>query len=181
MFMMSPCLPLNYSTLNMKIPTVKFKKLYSGARVPAKKTFGAAAYDIYYPYAETITLYSGDLRVVSTGLAMEIPEGWKGEIYSRSGLASKGLFVVNQPGKIDSDYRGEVIVLLYNSSQKEITLVSGARIAQFELNPVYAFEWKEVDELSVTERNYAGLGSTGGDVGYSFSVDEGYRRGKEVE
>ena len=141
--------------------TVKFKKLCEGARIPQKKTAGAAAYDIYYPYKEAVTIYPGDLRIVSTGLAMEIPEGWKGEIYSRSGLASKGIFVVNQPGKIDSDYRGEIKILLYNSSHSEITLIKGARIAQFELNPVYDFEWSEVDELSDSERGDGGLGSTG--------------------
>ena len=143
-------------------PTVRFKKLYSSARVPEKKSFGAAAYDIYYPYEDAVILYPGDLRVVSTGIAMEIPEGWKGEIYSRSGLASRGLFVANQPGKIDSDYRGEINILLYNSSSNSITLVTGTRIAQFELNPVYDIDWKEADELSVTERNYGGLGSTAG-------------------
>ena len=158
---------------------VKFKKLCEGARTPQKKTAGAAAYDLYYPYDEAVTLYPNDLQIVSTGLAMEIPAGWKGEIYSRSGLASKGIFVVNQPGKIDSDYRGEIKVLLYNSSSKEITLVRGARIAQFELNPVYPFEWSEVDELSITERNYAGLGSTGGGLGNPPTVEEGYRSGKQ--
>ena len=162
----------------MTTPVVKFKKLCASARVPQKKSFGAAAYDIYYPYENAITLYSNDQRVVSTGLAMEIPEGWKGEIYSRSGLASRGIFVVNQPGKIDSDYRGEIKILLYNSSSNDITLVKGARIAQFELNPVYDFEWREVDELSATERGDAGLGSTGGQGRYSSAVEEGYRGGK---
>ena len=160
-------------------PTVNFKKLCLSARVPEKKSFGAAAYDLYYPYDDAVTLYPNDLRIVSTGLAMEIPEGWKGEIYSRSGLATKGIFVVNQPGKIDSDYRGEIKILLYNSSSNNIILVKGARIAQFELNPVYDFEWREVDELSVTERNHAGLGSTGGGLGDPPAVEEGYRSGKQ--
>ena len=160
-------------------PIVKFKKLCSSARVPEKRSFGAAAYDIYYPYGDSITFYPNDLRIVSTGISMEIPEGWKGEVYSRSGLASRGLFVANQPGKIDSDYRGEIKILLYNSSSNSITLVKGARIAQFELNPVRDFEWREVDELSVTERNYAGLGSTGGGLGDPLTVEEGYRAGKQ--
>jgi len=163
----------------MIAPTVRFKKLCRGVKLPEKRSFGAAAYDLYYPYDEAIILYPSDLRVVSTGLAMEVPDGWKGEIYSRSGLASKGIFVVNQPGKIDSDYRGEIKVLLYNSSSNQITLVKGARIAQFELNPVYDFEWREVDELSVTERNHAGLGSTGGGLGDPPAVEEGYRSGKQ--
>ena len=162
-------------------PVVKFKKILKHSRIPEKQTSGAAAYDIYYPYEDAVILYPSDLRVVSTGLAMEIPPGWKGEIYSRSGLASKGIFVVNQPGKIDSDYRGEVKVLLYNSSMSEITLVKGARIAQFELNPVHDFEWREEDELSVTERNHAGLGSTGGGLGNPPTVEEGYRSGKHCD
>ena len=160
-------------------PTVNFKKLCPSARVPEKKSFGAAAYDLYYPYDDAVTLYPNDLQIVSTGLAMEIPEGWKGEIYSRSGLATKGIFVVNQPGKIDSDYRGEIKILLYNSSSNNIILVKGARIAQFELNPVYDFEWREVDELSVTERNHAGLGSTGTGLGNPPAMEEGYRSGKQ--
>ena len=77
--------------------TVKFKKLCPGATIPQKKSQGAAAYDIYYPYDDPVTLFPTDLRIVSTGLAMEIPEGWKGEVYSRSGLASRGIFVANQP------------------------------------------------------------------------------------
>ena len=160
-------------------PIVRFKKLCSSARIPQKKSFGAAAYDIYYPYEDAVIIYPNDLRVVSTGLAMEIPEGWKGEVYSRSGLASRGVFVANQPGKIDSAYRGEIKILLYNSSSNAITLVKGARIAQFELNPVYDLGWREVDELSVTERNHAGLGSTGGGLGDPPAVEEGYRAGKQ--
>ena len=70
--------------------------------------------------------------------------------------------MANQPGKIDSDYRGEVKILLYNSSSNSITLVTGDRIAQFELNPVYDIDWREEDDLSVTERNQGGLGSTAG-------------------
>ena len=160
-------------------PVVKFKKMLKYASVPQKKSFGAAAYDIYYPYDQPLTIFSQELRLVSTGLAMEIPEGWKGEIYSRSGLASKGIFVVNQPGKIDSDYRGEIKILLYNSSINGLTLVKGARIAQFELNPVYDFEWREEDELSVTERNHAGLGSTGTGLGNPPAMEQGYRSGKQ--
>ncbi len=165
----------------MDKPVVKFKRLCPSARAPEKKSFGAAAYDIYYPYEDAIILYPGDLRIVSTGLALEIPEGWKGEIYSRSGLASRGLFVANQPGKIDSDYRGEIKILLYNSSSNSITLVKGARVAQFELNPVHDFKWSEMDELSVTERNHAGLGSTGLGLGTPPTMEEGYRSGKEIE
>jgi len=142
-------------------PTVLFKKLMPSARMPEKKSARAAAYDLYYPYETPVTIHSHSQRMLSTGLAMEIPKGWKGEIYSRSGLASQGIFVVNQPGKIDSDYRGEIKVLLYNSSYDDVTLVKGARIAQFELNPVYDFNWVETNELSDSERGDGGFGSTG--------------------
>jgi dUTP pyrophosphatase len=144
-------------------PIIKFKKVCEEARIPERATDGAAAYDIYYPYDEPITVYPTPWRtvtVVPTGIAMEIPTGWKGEIYSRSGLATKGIFVVNQPGKIDSDYRGEIKVLLYNSSAVPITLAKGARIAQFELNPTYDVVWEE-DKLSESPRGESGLGSTG--------------------
>jgi dUTP pyrophosphatase len=142
-------------------PTILFKKLLPSARLPEKKSVGAAAYDLYYPYETPVTIHSHSQRVISTGFAMEIPKGWKGEIYSRSGLASKGIFVVNQPGKIDSDYRGEIKIILYNSSHSDITLVKGGRIAQFELNPVHDFYLVETNELSDSERGDGGLGSTG--------------------
>ena len=145
-------------------PIIKFKKLCEEARIPEKATEGAAAYDIYYPYDEPITIFPGPFETVNTvptGIAMEIPAGWKGEIYSRSGLASRGIFVANQPGKIDSDYRGEIKVLLYNSSPNAVTLAKGARIAQFELNPTYEVVWEE-DKLRDSPRGDSGLGSTGG-------------------
>ena len=100
--------------------------------------------------------------MVGTGLAMEIPKFWKGDIYSRSGLASKGVVVANSPGKIDSDYRGEIKVILHNNRNVDIVGIKlGDRIAQFEINPVHDLEFEETKTLEKSIRGEAGLGSTG--------------------
>jgi dUTP pyrophosphatase len=137
---------------------VKYTKLSRNAQIPTKATQGSAAYDLYA--TENVYIPHGETAVVSTGLSMEIPEGWKGEIYSRSGLASKGIFVANSPGKIDSDYRGEIKVILHNTRREIVGIHSGERIAQFEINPVHPIDWEE-EELTDTERGEGGLGSTG--------------------
>lgn len=137
---------------------VKYTKLSPNAKIPTKATEGSAAYDLYA--TEGVYIPHGETMVVSTGLAMEIPEGWKGEVYSRSGLASKGIFVANSPGKIDSDYRGEIKVILHNTRREIVGIHAGDRIAQFEVNPVYSIEWEE-SALTDTERGEGGFGSTG--------------------
>jgi len=126
--------------------------------LPTRKTEGSAAYDLCA--SEDKSLFPGVVTIVSTGLYMEIPKGWKGEIYSRSGLASKGIFVANQPGKIDSDYRGEIKVILYNTNKWEKQIRKGDRVAQFEIQPVYSIDWSE-GALSTTDRGEQGFGSTG--------------------
>jgi len=99
---------------------------------------------------------------VGTGLSMEIPKFWKGDIYSRSGLASRGVVVPNSPGKIDSDYRGEIKVLLHNNRSVDIIGIElGDRIAQFEINPVHDMEFEEVATLEESTRGDGGFGSTG--------------------
>ena len=139
---------------------IQFKKLHPKATIPTKGTEGSAAYDLYA--VETAYIPVGETVAVGTGLSLEIPQGWKGEIYSRSGYASKGIVVPNAPGKIDSDYRGEVQVLLHNARNHDMVAISaGDRIAQFELNPVYEVEFEEVDGLSETDRGEMGFGSTG--------------------
>ena len=137
---------------------VKYTKLSGKAQLPSKATDGAAAYDLYA--VENVYIPHGETAVVSTGIAMEIPEGWKGEIYSRSGLASKGIFVANSPGKIDSDYRGEIKVILHNTRREIVGIHAGDRIAQFEVNPIHTIEWEE-SVLTDTDRGEGGLGSTG--------------------
>ena len=137
---------------------VGYKKLTEKAQLPSKATDGAAAYDLYA--VENVYIPHGETAVVNTGIAMEIPEGWKGEIYSRSGLASKGIFVANSPGKIDSDYRGEIKVILHNTRREIVGIHAGDRIAQFEVNPIHTIEWEE-SVLTDTDRGEGGLGSTG--------------------
>jgi len=143
----------------MKTPQVKIKLLTHSALVPVRKSNDAAAYDLFSD--ETIGLPPNKVTAVKTGVALEIPRGWKGEIYSRSGLSLKGLVVANQPGKIDSDYRGPIKILLHNWTSSYIALTKGDRIAQLEINPVYDVDFVEVDELSKTDRGEKGLGSTG--------------------
>ena len=139
---------------------VKFKRLDFAATIPHKATPGAAAYDLYS--VENAHIPPGVTLLVCTGLAMEIPEGWKGEIYSRSGLASQGLVVANSPGKIDADYRGEIKVALLNTAREGIIgIEAGTRIAQFEINPVHDIEFEEIEDLSDTQRGEGGFGSTG--------------------
>jgi len=138
---------------------VKIKYLTETAKTPSRKTAGAAAYDLYAD--ETVYIPRETTVAIKTGLAMEIPEGWKGEIYSRSGLAYRGLVVANSPGKIDCDYRGEIMVLIHNQSNEGVAcLEAGDRIAQFEVNPVYHIKFDN-GELSDTERGEGHFGSTG--------------------
>ena len=138
---------------------VKIKLLTQSASVPVRKSNDAAAYDLFSD--ETLGLPPNMVTAVKTGVSLEIPRGWKGEIYSRSGLALKGLVVANQPGKIDSDYRGPIKILLLNWTSSYIVVARGDRIAQLEINPVYDVDFVEADELSETDRGEGGLGSTG--------------------
>ena len=139
---------------------VGVKKVKSYAMVPAKASKGAAAYDLYS--AEEIFIGPLQSVVVGTGISLEIPEGWKGEVYSRSGMAKNGIVVANSPGKIDSDYRGEIFVLLYNNNKQDVAGIRrGDRIAQLEINPCHEIDWVEVVDMSKTERGDGGFGSTG--------------------
>jgi dUTP pyrophosphatase len=139
---------------------VKYTKLHPMASVPQKGTEQAAAYDLFS--IEDVYIPVGETVMIRTGLAMEIPHGWKGEIYSRSGLASKGIVVANSPGKIDSDYRGEIKVLLRNERVTDLVGIKrGDRIAQFEINPVHPIDFEESENLDFTSRGDQGFGSTG--------------------
>ena len=139
--------------------TVKYTKLRPDALLPTKGTEQAAAYDLYA--CENVFIPPGETCIVGTGLAFQIPEGWKGEIYSRSGLTYNGVVVANSPGKIDSDYRGEIKVLIYNRGKTLVGIEPGTRIAQFEINPVYSIRFEECENLELTERGEGGFGSTG--------------------
>ncbi len=149
-------------------PTVKFKKLVPNAMLPMKATQGAACYDLFA--CDTVCL--DDMRtckVISTGIAIELPPGYTGLVCSRSGLAAKeGVFVLNAPGVIDEDYRGELKVILGRlpytpqwPSEKYTMIEPGMRIAQLMIMPVTSIAVEEVTALTTTARGEGGLGSTG--------------------
>ena len=118
--------------------------------------------DIARLVAEELTLSAGETKLVHTGLAMEIPVGYGGFIFARSGLATKrGLAPANKVGVIDADYRGEIMVALHNHGTAPQTLEKGERVAQLVLMPYLAAEYFETDELSDTERGAGGFGSSG--------------------
>lgn len=141
---------------------VNIKKLKENATIPTYGSANAAGSDLYACIEEALTIEPGDTFLVPTGLAMELPEGYAGLIYARSGLASKkGLAPANKVGVIDSDYRGEVMVALHNHSKKAATIEPNERIAQLVITPYIAAAFNTVDELDSTERGAGGFGSTG--------------------
>lgn len=141
---------------------VKVKKLKPNAILPTYGTPEAAGADLYACLDAPVTIQPGESVFVPTGLAMEIPVGCAGLIYARSGLACKqDLAPANKVGVVDSDYRGEFIVVLHNHGNQPRTVLSGDRIAQLVIAPVLTPGFYEVSELSNTERNTSGFGSTG--------------------
>ena len=132
-----------------------------GLPLPAYATAGAAGMDVMS--AEDVTIAPGARHAVATGLALAIPQGYEIQVRPRSGLAFKhGITVPNTPGTIDSDYRGELKVLLINHGTEDFTIARGDRVAQLVLAPVVQAAWAEVDELDATARGAGGFGSTGG-------------------
>lgn len=146
----------------MTIP-VKVKRLPhgEGLPLPAYATPGAAGMDVVS--AEDVTLAPGARYAVATGLALAIPQGYEIQVRPRSGLALKhGITVPNTPGTIDSDYRGELKVILINHGPEPFVIARGDRIAQLVLAPVVQAAWHEVEALDATSRGAGGFGSTGG-------------------
>ena len=141
---------------------VRVKKLDPNAILPTYGSECAAGADLYACNTEEITIKSGETVLVHTGIALEIPEGFAGLIYARSGIATKrGLAPANKVGVIDSDYRGEIMVCLYNHSSSVQTIADGERVAQLVITPFLKVEYNEVSELSDTERGEGGFGSSG--------------------
>lgn len=133
---------------------------FTGLELPAYATQGAAGMDVLA--AEDVTLAPGGRHAVATGLAMEIPPGYEIQVRPRSGLALKhGVTVPNAPGTIDSDYRGELKVILINHGTEDFAIRRGDRVAQLVLAPVVQASWLKVDELDETARGAGGFGSTG--------------------
>jgi dUTP pyrophosphatase len=142
--------------------TVNVKKLHPGAALPAYETAGSSGMDVCACLDAPVTVPAGKIVTIPSGLAFEIPCGYEIQVRPRSGLARKhGLTVFNSPGTIDSDYRGELAVILINSSDSEFTVRHGDRIAQLVLSPVTRAVLKEAARLSDTERGSGGFGSTG--------------------
>lgn len=132
-----------------------------GLELPRYATDGSAGMDV--AAAEDLTLAPGERHAVATGLALAIPEGFEIQVRPRSGLALKhGISVPNTPGTIDSDYRGELKVILINHGNEPFAIARGDRIAQLVLAPVVRASWEEVAELAETSRGVGGFGSTGG-------------------
>jgi dUTP pyrophosphatase len=130
--------------------------------LPAAASAGSSGCDLRAALAGELVLRPGERLLVPTGLALEIPPGWEGQVRPRSGLALRhGIGMVNAPGTIDSDYRGEVGVLLINLGAEPFTLRRGDRIAQLVIARVESVEWEEAEALDGSDRGEGGFGSTG--------------------
>jgi dUTP pyrophosphatase len=130
--------------------------------LPRYHTSGAAAFDVQANLDAPITLGSLERAVVPTGLYVALPEGYEAQVRPRSGLAAKhGISLVNTPGTIDADYRGEWGIIMVNLSNEPYTIEDGDRIAQVVIAKCEQVEWTEVDELDTTERHAGGFGHTG--------------------
>lgn len=139
---------------------LKFKKLTDKAIKPTYGTEFSAGADLYS--TEKVVISCGETKLIKTGIAVEIPVGYVGLIYARSGLATKrGLAPANKVGVIDSDYRGEIMVALYNQSGVEQIVEQGERVAQMVITPYLKVDYQEVEDLQDTTRGSGGFGSTG--------------------
>ena len=141
---------------------VRIKKLRENAVVPTYGSEFAAGADLYAAVEESVTIAPSETKLIPTGIAMEIPVGYAGFIYARSGLASKkGLAPANKVGVVDADYRGEVMVALHNHGKTEQTIEKAERIAQMVIAPFITANFIESETLEDTVRGAGGFGSTG--------------------
>ncbi len=142
--------------------TVFIQKLNPNLPLPSYATEHSAGMDLYASIDEDVTLPGGQRCRIPTGIAIALPDNFEAQIRSRSGLAAKnGVVVLNAPGTIDADYRGEIIVILQNHSAVEFVITPGMRIAQMIIAPVTRVIWSEQPSLSSTGRGLQGFGSTG--------------------
>ena len=142
--------------------TMRVKKLRGEAIIPTYGSACAAGADLYACLESPVTIEPGKTMFIPTGIAMEVPLGYAGLIYARSSMGTKrGLAPANKVGVVDSDYRGEVMVVLHNHGGEAQTVVHGERIAQLLITPVLAPAFEEVQALSDTARGQGGFGSTG--------------------
>ena len=130
--------------------------------LPGYMSDGASGMDIYAAVPDPVLFLPGEIKLIPTGITIAVPKGYEAQIRPRSGLALKyGIIVVNSPGTIDADYRGEIKVILSNISQVPFTVNRGDRIAQMVFQAVYQVQWEEVETLEETERGTGGFGHTG--------------------
>ena len=138
------------------------KKFDKDIKLPAYKTSGSSGMDLIAHTKNKIIINPGKVAIIPTGIAIAIPKNYEAQIRPRSGLAAKkGISVLNTPGTVDSDYRGEIKIILINLSKKSFVVKSGDRVAQMILCPVVKAKFKEVKNLPTTTRNRGGFGSTG--------------------
>ena len=141
---------------------INIKKLTETAILPERGSAYAAGYDLFADLEENTQIQPHQTKMIGTGLAMEIPEGYFGGIFARSGLSSKeGLRPANCVGVVDADYRGQVCVALHNDSEEVRVIAPGQKIAQLVVTPFLSVEFDEVENLSDTVRGVGGFGSTG--------------------
>ena len=141
---------------------VRIKRLRPDASLPRYMTSHAAGLDLAAAIDEPITLAARERASVGTGIAISLPEGYEAQIRPRSGLATRhGITLLNSPGTIDADYRGEICLILINHGSEAVTIRPGDRIAQMIIGPVARVDWIEVDELDETKRGGGGFGHTG--------------------
>ena len=146
----------------MSAVTVKFQRHAENVILPHYATYGAAGMDISAHIDTAVTLAPFMRAAIATGFSMQLPDGYEAQIRPRSGLALKhGVTVANAPGTIDSDYRGEVAVILINLSQQDFTITSGMRIAQMVIAPVTNCRLEDASHLDISDRGTGGFGSTG--------------------
>lgn len=147
---------------NAHFHTLSFKKLNDKATLPQYQTEGSACFDLHTCIEEPMTIKPNEVALIPTGLSSEFTNQYELQIRSRSGLAFKNQIVVlNSPGTIDSDYRGEIKIILYNLGKKDYIVEPNARIAQVIFSPVVKAHIKEVKDLEETARGEGGFGSTG--------------------
>ncbi len=141
---------------------IKFQPKNKNIKIPEYKTINSAGADIYADLMEPVVIHPKSIELIPTGIYVEIPEGYEIQIRPRSGLALKhGIILPNSPGTIDSDYRGEIKIILMNLSDEDFVINPGDRIAQMVLSKVYKIEWELSDNLTDTQRGDGGFGHTG--------------------
>jgi dUTP pyrophosphatase len=154
----------------VKVPVLKLPS-GAGLPLPGYATPGSAGLDLMAAIERPLTIEPGNRLVVPTGIAIALPQGYEAQVRPRSGLAwEHGVTVLNAPGTVDSDYRGEVQVLLVNHGGKPVTISRGQRIAQLVVAPVSRVVWQEQAELVSSERGAGGFGSTGSAAANSNKV-----------